>query len=73
MSEVIQFPGITRLDLAPDLVLQGAIGKLENVVIAGYDKDGGEYFAASQGSNAETLFLLERFKKMLLETADDAR
>jgi hypothetical protein len=72
-KNVVRFPGVTRLDIDPDQVLQKAIGKVQGVVVAGYDEDGEEYFASSYGSVAETLFLLERFKKYLLETHDEPR
>jgi hypothetical protein len=72
-KNVVRFPGVTRLDIDPDQVLQEAIGKVQGVVVAGYDEDGEEYFASSYGSVAETLFLLERFKKYLLETHGEPR
>jgi hypothetical protein len=72
-KNVVRFSGVTRLDIDPDQVLQEAIGKVQGVVVAGYDEDGEEYFASSYGSVAETLFLLERFKKYLLETHDEPR
>ncbi len=67
---VVQFTGITTLDIEADAVLRSPIGALDTAIVAGIDKDGNEYFASSYGSVAETLFLLERFKKMLLETRD---
>ena len=69
-DNVIPFGGITRLDIDPDLVLKGAVGKLECVVIVGMGKDGQEYFAASVADGADALWYLERFKKKLLEIVD---
>lgn len=40
MGNVIPFTGITKLDTDPDRVLESAVGKLQGVVIAGYDEDG---------------------------------
>jgi len=71
MGVIEIFKGLTRHDIDADRVLQGPVGTLESAIVAGIDKNGEEYFASSMGSVAETLFLLERFKKMLLETQDD--
>ena len=70
MTDVIRFPGITRLDLDPDRVLQEAVGKMEGVVIVGYDKDGDEYFASSYADGGTTLWLLERCKHKLMKIGD---
>ena len=69
-NNVIPFCGITRLDIDPDVVLKAAIGKLERVVIAGMDKDGNEYFAASVADGADALWYLKRCEKTLLELGD---
>ena len=71
MSNVIALPVITRLNLDPDRVLQSAVGELEDVVVIGFDKDGGEYFASSVAAGPEVLWLIERMKKALLEVGDD--
>jgi len=67
VSKVVNIGCITRLDLPPDRLLEHAIGKLEGVVILGYDKEGGEYFASSYADGGDVLWLLERLKKQLLE------
>lgn len=69
-DNVIPFGGVTRLDIDPDNVLKNAVGKLERVVIAGMDKDGNEYFAASMADGADALWYLRRCEKMLLEMGD---
>jgi hypothetical protein len=69
-GNVIDLPVITTLDRDPDRVLQKALGECESVVILGYDKDGGEYFASSIADGGTVLWLLERTKKKLLEVAD---
>jgi hypothetical protein len=71
VSKVIPFTGITRLDLPPDRVLEGAKGKLEGVVIMGYDLEGNEYFASSYADGGTVLWLAERMKARLLEMHDD--
>lgn len=71
MGKVIEFTGITKLDLDADRVLENTKGKLDCFVIAGYDKEGNEYFAATMADGGETLWLLERCKKALLEVGDE--
>ena len=66
MSNVIPLNNITRLDLPPDRVLDGAKGKLEGLVILGYDKEGNEYFASTYADGGDVLWLLERCKVNLL-------
>lgn len=70
MTEVVRFPGITRLDLDPDVVLREALEKLEGVVIIGYAKDGAEYFASSYADGETAVWLLERAKFKLMQIAD---
>ncbi len=71
MSKVIPFKGITKLDLDPDTILENNKGKLEGVVIMGWDKNGNEYFASSYADGGTVLWLVERLKKALLEIADE--
>ncbi len=71
MAKVIPFKGITKLDLDPDTILESNKGKLEGVVIMGWDKDGNEFFASSYADGGTVLWLVERLKKALLEIADD--
>ena len=67
-DKIVSFPGITSLDLPPDRVLREAIGKLDGVVVMGYEKgeDGEEYFASSYADGGDVLWLLARCKKKLL-------
>ena len=62
---------ITSHDIPADRILTRALGELECVVIAGYGKDGTEYFASSLADGGDALWLLERCKKKLLEIVDD--
>ena len=71
MSNVIPFTGITKLDLDPDIVLENNKGKLEGVVILGYDKEGNEYFASTYADGGDVLWLLERCKLNLLRIVDE--
>ena len=67
MSKVIQFSGVTRLDLEPDIVLENLKNKLKGFVIVGYDIDDSEFFASTYADGGVALWLLERLKKQLLE------
>lgn len=71
VGKVVNFTGITKLDLPPDRILESAAGTLEGVVVLGYDKDGKEYFASSYADGGDVLWLLERCKKMLLSVGDE--
>lgn len=68
MSNVIQFRGITRLNLDPDLTLENTKGKLKGFVIMGYDTEGEEYFASTYADGGDVLWLMERMKLRLLNT-----
>lgn len=71
MSNILNFDGITTLDLDADMVLQNNIGKLEGFVLMGYTTDGEEYLCTTYGDTPTILWLLERAKKQILESADD--
>lgn len=71
MSNVIQFRGITRLNLDPDVVLENTKGTLEGFVICGYDKEGNEYFASTYADGGDVLWLLERMKLRLLTVGEE--
>jgi hypothetical protein len=70
MSNVVVLPVVTKLDLPPDRIIEAALGKLESVVIMGYDKDGNEYFAASCADGGDVLWILERSKLKLLQVSE---
>lgn len=70
MGEIVKFSGITTLDLPADRVLEEAIGCLDQVVVVGFTKDGDEYFASSTADGGDTLWMLERAKKRLLDVVD---
>jgi hypothetical protein len=69
-AEILEFTGVTSLDLDPDRVIDRAAGKLKSVIIIGYDHDGDEFFASSVADGGEVLWLLERTKLKLLRVAD---
>lgn len=66
-AQILDFNGITTLDLDPDRVLAKAGGNLRGVVVLGYDQDGDFYFASSYADGGDVLWLLEVAKKKLLE------
>jgi hypothetical protein len=66
MSNVIPIGGYTKLPIDPNNVLNSAIDKLDFVFLAGIDKDGSSYFAASGTDINETLWLIEKFKFKLM-------
>lgn len=70
-DNVVDFPGITTLDMAPERILEVARkANLSDVVILGYDQAGDEWFASSVADGAEVLWLLERLKLQLLRLGD---
>lgn len=71
MGDVVNFTGITSLDIPADRVLQAAIDEgLESVIVVGYTKDGNEFFASSIAGGPDCLWLMARFQKRLLEAVD---
>ena len=71
MGDVVQFKGITKLDIDPNLVVNEIKNeRLDSVIVLGYDKDGNEYFASSLADGGDVLWLLERMKIMLLSDQD---
>lgn len=74
MSNVVNLPCITRLDLPPDRILEGAQGKgLTGVFVMGYTEDGEVYFASSYADGGTVMWLMELAKKRLLQIADGER
>lgn len=70
-DNVVRFPGMTRKEIDPDELLSAALGKMEGVIIAGYTKDGIEYYASSYSDGGEIMWLVERFKHMLMQIVDE--
>lgn len=70
-AKIITLGCLTRHDLPPDRVLQGAIdADLEGVVLMGYTKGGEHYFASSYADGGTCLWLLEKLKAELLSMGD---
>lgn len=70
-NNIIQFTGITKLELPVDKVLDGAKEKLKSVVILGWDKDDEMYFASTSSDGGDVLWLLEQCKLALLKVPCD--
>ena len=67
-DKVVDFPGITRLDLPPNKVMANAMkAGLESAIIIGENEDGDLIFFLSQADAADALWLLEKAKKALLD------
>jgi hypothetical protein len=72
MGTVLYPHFVTSLDIPAERVLQAAIDAgVTDIVLAGYDADGTEYFASSMADGGDALWLLERCKKRLLDAADE--
>ena len=70
MSNVVQLPVVTRLNLDADRTLENLSGKLEGFILSGYDKDGNEFFSSTYADCGDALWLLERCKMALLSQGD---
>lgn len=66
MSNVIEGHFHTTLDINPNNVLNGAMDKLDFVLVIGIDKDGFDYIASSTSDKAKLLMALETVKFKLL-------
>jgi hypothetical protein len=67
MNNIVEFTGITTLDIPPDRIIASAANeKFERVVIIGVTEDGDEYFSSSASDGGSVLWDLERAKLKLL-------
>lgn len=78
LSNIIEFPSdkardyVTTEDIPAERVLDSiSSNNLETVIVLGYTADGEEYFASNTSSGPTILWLIERFKQMLLKVDDD--
>jgi hypothetical protein len=73
-DNVVMLPVITRLDLPPERILNGAIKRgMKEVIVIGYDSDGEEYFASSIADGADCVWHLERAKLKLLRMPEEMK
>ena len=67
MTNVINLPVVTTLDIPPERILDAARdADLRSVVVVGFTKDGAMYFAGSMADGGEVLWLFEKAKLHLL-------
>lgn len=69
---VVNFTGVTRLDLPPNKILQEAIdANLESVFVIGYTSSEELYMSSSKADGGELLWIIERAKHHLMLIADN--
>lgn len=72
MSNVVDFTGSTTPDYSPERVLdQLKECNLEGFALVGYTKDGEEFFCTTYADIQKVNWLLDRYKKALLESVDE--
>lgn len=72
MGKVVEFCGVTRLDIPPERVLRAALDAgMKSVVVVGFDADGNDYFAASMADAGEAHWHLARGQHALMRMVDE--
>lgn len=72
MSNVVEFGGVTKLDIPVDRILaKAADAGLTDAVVIGYGADGEFYFASSLADGGDVLWLLELAKRRLFEAVGE--
>lgn len=72
MGNMVNFTGVSRLDIDPARILERAQSAgLKSVVVLGYDENGDEYFATSYADGGDMLWLLRRGEHALMRIHDD--
>jgi hypothetical protein len=67
-TKLIALNCLTKYDIPPERVLEAATGKLEGVIVMGFEKDGTTpYLASSYADGGTILWLMELIKKRLFE------
>lgn len=70
-ADVVEFTGISRLDIPAERVLDWARDEdLLSAIVIGKTADGELYFASSLADGGAVLWLLEVVKRQLLEAAE---
>lgn len=70
-ENVVNLYEYTNDEVPPNDVLMGVINaQMDVVVVIGYTKEGGEYFASSTGNHETTNWLLDVAKMRLMKTYD---
>jgi len=71
MSEVVQFRGVTKLDLDPDTILENNKGNFKHLVLVGYGHNEEFIFGSTIADGGDVLWLLEVAKVQLLRMAGE--
>lgn len=67
-DNVVEFDGVTTLNIPPTRILAKAAGaKLKECVVIGHDENGDFYFASSVADGGTVLWLMAQAQKKLLE------
>lgn len=69
-ARIIPLGCVTRLDIPVDRVLDQAKNQMRDVVLMGWDKDGGLYFASTFADGGEVLWLMEKCKEALMRAGE---
>lgn len=70
-QNIVELGVITSHDIPAERVLRAALkAALKNVVVMGYDADGGEYFCSSIADGGTVNWLADRMKRQLLKIGD---
>lgn len=72
-DNVVEWGGITKLDMPADRVLNGALkAGLKTAIVVGIREDGKFYFASNKADGGETLWWLALAQKKLLDIGDSS-
>lgn len=71
MSNVIDLPVTTTLDIPPDKVLEGAKGKVDEVFVIGWDKDDNLWLSSSSSDMRKVNWLLDCAKHKIFSDVGD--
>lgn len=67
MSNVVELPVVTSLDIPCERILRKAAeADLQTAIVIGRDQDGELYFASSVADGGDVLWLMEIAKKALI-------
>jgi hypothetical protein len=71
MSNIIKFNGLTKADIEPDIILEGAYNNLKVCFVLGVDRNDELYFAGSTSDCAKAVFIAQKFIKLMLEDENE--
>lgn len=71
-AKVIIAEVVTTLDTPADRLLESAIGRLDECIIVGTDKEGNDFFASNRSDAGTAIYHFERAKHRLMKLIDEA-